>query len=175
MKYVTVQEFRNFTNNQSSENSDLAVTDILNSVESYFEQLVGNRIFYDYGQVVETQDGNGGDTTFTEFYPIVLFSKLEIDRGSDGTFTEVPSTEYHSFTETGKIILKNNASIPIFYGGKQNIKLTYSPGFAEVPDFIKHIIIKMATNTLSKLPVLDGGIADEINSIRDMKIDLSRY
>jgi hypothetical protein len=175
MKYVTIQEFRNFTNNQSSENSDTAITDILDSVESYFEQLVGNRIFYNYGEVVETQDGNGGDTTFTEFYPLVTFDKLEIDDNDDGTFTEVPASDYHAFTETGKIILKDDADIPIFYSFKQNVKLTYKPGFAATPEFIKHIIIKMAANILSKLPILDGGIVEEINSIRDMKIDLSRY
>jgi hypothetical protein len=175
MKYVTIQEFRNFTNNQSSENSDVAVTDILDSAESYFEQLVGNRLFYDYGEVVELQDGNGGDTTFTQFYPLVSFDKLEIDDNSDGTFTEVAASDYHAFTETGKIVLKDNINIPLFYSYKQNVKLTYKPGFVTTPEFIKHIIIRMAANILSKLPILDNGIADEINSIRDMKIDLSRY
>jgi hypothetical protein len=177
-RYLSTAEFRNFTNLQTSEYSDVALGGIIDSAESWFEEQIKNRILYKASQVIEYRSGNGTNEIFTNLFPVQTFDALGFDDNDNGTYTTINlATDACTFTDTGRIVLNGGADIPVFYepcDKKNNVKITYTPGVSTVPAYVKTLIVKITHNILNKLS-LDKDIEEDIDRLRDKGIVMGLY
>ena len=175
VKYITVDEYRVFTNLQDSEYSDAQLTTIIGSVESWFDDQIKGHTLYNYGIITEDVDGNGNDYIFTKRWPLQSFTSLAIDNNDDGSRTTLDSNNYNVCTDTGKVVINGDADIPLFYtpgNKKENVRMVYIAGVASVPEYLKLIIVQAVTNVLNKLDISDG-IKDQIAALVDNGMRMS--
>jgi hypothetical protein len=176
-KYLSVQEYRDFTNLQDSEYTDTQLGSIINSIESWFDNEITNHILYDHDAVTEYRQGNGTDEIYTNYYPVQEFESVGIDDNDDGSFTNIDLTDMCTNTDTGQILLNGDADVSTFrksWNKKNNIKIVYTPGVSEVPQFVKSLIVRAVANMLNKQP-LNTGIEDEIDGLKDRGISMCLY
>lgn len=175
VKYLTVDEYRSFTNLQDSEYTDAQLTTMINSVESWFDDEVKGHTLWNHASITEDRNGNGEDTMFTNLWPLQSFTSLAIDDSDNGTRTALSSSDYNVCTDTGKIVINGDAGIPLFYnpGSKKlNVRLVYVPGVANTPDYLKQLIVRAVTNVLNKLDI-DNGITTQIEKLADNGMRMS--
>jgi len=175
VKYITVDEYREFTNLQDSEYTDAQLTTIIGSVESWFDDKIKGHILWNLGEVTEDRSGNGENFMFTNRFPVQSFTSLSIDNNDDGSRTSLSSDNYNVLTDTGKVIINGDAEVPYFYipGDKKlNVRMVYSAGVANVPEHVKFIVVRAVTNVLNKLGIEDG-IIDQVEELADNGMRMS--
>jgi len=102
-------------------------------VENYIHKYVINR------DLVEKYDGNGEDTLFLDFCPIVSITYLKID---DET---IDVADYYVYENIGKIVLEDDS----FTEDNQNIEISYTTGYGidrdNIPTPIKQACISLVS------------------------------
>lgn len=145
-------------------------------------------------EFVDTYDGDGGVEMDLDQFPVVSVSSVVIIE-SDGTEVSIDGTEFRVRADTGTIRYKpdSTADYTYFPTGFQNVKITYTAGFEDVPADVKRACLLLAEalyatsendvsvkseklgvysvtyNSLWNSP-LPAGVTDLINPYRDKQV-----
>jgi len=112
--------------------------DSLATAVSAFMESYCNRIFDEATYTQEIYSG-GKNIIFLKHYPVIIFTKLEYKSGSNSnpTWTEYTEDDY-DLVDNRKLIKNSN-----FVSGINNIRATYSAGYATLPYEIEQLAIEL--------------------------------
>jgi len=149
----------------------LGITD--SSRDSLLEMLIGIATDYIEGETGRTfasteytneeYDGTGMNQISLRNYPVISFSKLEVNNTANNTdsWSEISDTDYWVDNQSG-IITKTSAflefdtrsdsdeslSDTIFHRGKNRYRATFTAGYSVIPNDIKFACMSMTGNLL---------------------------
>lgn len=159
---------------------DAVLEILINTASDYIEKRTGRKFSEtDYEQ--ETYDGTGTDQIQLKNYPVVAFTKLEVNNTSNNSdsWSEIPESEYWVDTETG-IITKTGAFVgsdfnselaeslsdSIFNSGKNRYRATYSAGYESIPNDLKYACMSLVETLLYS----SGGKAIKSETLGDHSV-----
>jgi hypothetical protein len=160
--YCTITDVRNYTNVQSGEYSDTALQMMIDTTTSVIDKQTGKT-----WQGVETEtdayfDGNGRDYLFISD-DLVSIVSLAIDDDDDGTYTSISSAYYKVYIDKGGIWLDSDSPVPLFTKGRQTVKISYTHGFADPTDDVRHLCLLMVANMM-KMDATRTSIIDSLKN-----------
>lgn len=124
-----VREHLEFASSDTSKDEQLK--SLINRSYKILEKYIGRVV--KSTQYTEYQDGDGTPQILLNQWPIIsvtsIHSDVERDFGSD---TEIEAANYLIYSDEGRIELYKDETI--FPEGKQNVKVIYTAGYAEIPD-----------------------------------------
>ena len=142
-----------------AENTHLTnlLTSASNMVEAYC-----HRVFTSTAYAPEYQDGLGGDWLFVKNPPITAFTSIAVEDAYGDTET-ILAAEFVRDNDTGRIQFKVDADSDFAYFpvGIQNIDITYTGGYAAIPDEVQDAVILIAMNLYSLGSKANPGLKSE--------------
>jgi hypothetical protein len=158
--YCTITDIRNYTNVQSSEYNDAAVQMMIDTVTSSID-LYCNRTWQGTEDATDVYlDGNGKNFMFID-NDLQAITSLAIDDDGDGVYTAISSTLYYPYLDRGSLLLDKDAEVSTFYKGRRTVKVSYTHGYADPPDEVRHLAILSVANMM-KMDATRTAIIDEI-------------
>ena len=139
MGYCTQTDVERYLNYTFSQNPDPLITDLITRATAIIDQYC-KRDFNQHTDQTEYYDGDGTYWIFLKHIPVISVSSVYIDDDL------VDSDEYVVLTEQGAIRRKEK----IWPIGVANIKVTYTYGYASVPDAIKDACTRLVVNMFLK-------------------------
>ena len=167
--YCSVSEVRLITKVQSGEYSDAAVTLMIENAQGKIDQVTGTT-FGVATTVIEYYDfDDQRNWFFTDHYPIISITKLEVDNDDDSNYTELSSSTY-DWWNYGLVKLNDDAIISCFPNFNKSTKITYVYGSTTVPALIKHLCLLMVAQQIRDSPELVREINDLIDRVKEIKV-----
>lgn len=168
--YCSVSEVREFTKVQSVEYSDDVITLMIENAQAMIDDITnstfgGTKTVTEYYEVEDDKN-----YFFTNHYPIVSISSLEVDDDNDGDFTALTEGDDFEWWDYGKIQLKEDASISSFPSYIKSIKITYSYGNSSVPEIIRYLTLLLVQQQMQDSPALSRKIDELINRLSIINI-----
>jgi len=158
--YCTITDIRNYTNVQSAEYSDAAVQMMIDTCTASID-LNTNRSWQ--GIVAATDiylDGKGTNFMFID-NDIVAVTSLAIDDDDDGTYTSISASKFHVYPDKGAILLDKDAEVATFTNARRSVKISYTHGFADPDDAVRHLCILRVANMM-KMDATRTNMIEEI-------------
>ena len=163
--YCTILDVRNYTNVQPGEYSDAAVQMLIDTCTSSIDNSC-NRTWQGITTVTDAYlDGNGSSFLPISVSDLHTVTALAVDQEGHGTFTDITSTLFYVYTDRGGILLDALAEATLFPNGRRRVKISYTHGFADPTDTVRHLCILMVANMM-KMDVTRTAM------IREIKDDL---
>lgn len=153
---------------------------LINMATDYIESQTGRR----FVSVVHTQeeyDGTGNNQLQLKAFPIISFTKLEVNNASDNSdsWSEISSSDYWADTNTG-IITRTSSfldfdesvdgeetlSETIFDKGKNKYRATYTSGYSTIPYDLQYACMTLVGQLLNT----GGGSGIKSESLGDHSI-----
>jgi hypothetical protein len=75
-------------------------------------------------------------------------TSLAIDETGDGTYTAITASLYYTYLDRGAILLDDDAEVTLFTKGRRRVKISYTHGYADPTDDIRHLCILMVANMM---------------------------
>jgi len=158
MSYILKSDIQNYLMITISATFDTVIANWIAAAESYIENYTG-RTFAKTTAVSKLYDGDG--TTELLIDDLITLTKVEIlDADGDVSYTIDAATEYYLYPSsttpfvrpyTSIVLNRQNAPIPIFLRGRQNVKVTGNFGYAEaVPNDIKMVATKIVSGFIEE-------------------------
>jgi hypothetical protein len=92
----------------------------------------------------ERYDGNGRERMVLNQYPVVVLSSVVFLSGSHCTNEAVDLSAFWLDASKGVLVLLQGCCQDCFPEGVRNVSVTYSAGYASIPNTIKEAILKAA-------------------------------
>jgi len=140
--------------NISGSTYDTLLEDIINAVTDAIENQCSRR-FAETTHTEEQIDGTGKPSLFVKFYPITIFTKLEVRTGKT-TWVEVDSDDYRINSDTGELQLTGDTR-----EGFRNYRATYDAGFTTIPYDLDMAAAQMAAHEFNTRGQGGGQIESE--------------
>ena len=165
MSYIVKSDIQNYMMITISATFDTVISNWISAAENYIENYTG-RTFAKTTGVSKLYDGDG--TTELLINDLIALTKVEIlDADGDVSYTIDDTTEYYLYPSsttpftrpyTSIVINRENAPIPIFLRGRQNIKVTGNFGYADdVPNDIKMVAVKIVSGFIEEKNLSTAG------------------
>jgi len=122
------------------------LTNLLTSASEMVEDYC-NRLFTSTAYATEDQDGDGGRVIWVRNPPITALTSVYVIDASGDDETVLAADLDHE-PETGRITFDPEADSDFtwFPVGVQNVKITYTGGYAAIPDQVQTAVILVAMN-----------------------------
>jgi len=138
-----------------------------------------HREFVEEVLVDEKYDGLGTPELFMKKFPVTTLTEVKI-RELGGTEQDIPTSEILIYEDEGKLMFDPLANTTTIYchfpRGLQNILVSYTAGYATVPEDIQEACVQVITNMYSytsstKNPALKSESLGMYSYSRDSKAD----
>ena len=131
---------RDVADDVEDSNIEEMIKGVSTGMESFMDRKIMSR------EDTEYYDGDGTKYLFVDRYPIITISGIWDDRSwSWAASSLITSTEYRIQNE--KTIVMNNL---VFLDDEQNVKITYTAGYATAPTDLKMACIEEVTRRFHK-------------------------
>jgi len=174
VKYITVDDVRDFTKVTSTEYSDSAITKMIEYAESLIDERLASNFVSGGDTVTEYYDGTGTKFLILDNYPILSITSLDVDDDNDGTFeySLTEGTDYE-FDSWGRVTLTDDAGIAVFAKYVRNVKVIYKYGYSDVPSIIKYLATAIVANLIQRNAELQAEIDDLFNRLTKLRMTLA--
>lgn len=151
-QYLTATEFRNVTNLQSAEYSDVQLDQLLLAATVEIDTRTGRTWQRVTTVTDEYYDGDGTEELWLVNTDIVSVTSLGIDDGYNGTYVSVtPSAGIMIYSKQGRIVLDSDRyslTVDEFTKGRKTVKITYTYGNSEPDNLVKNVCAMMVLQQL---------------------------
>jgi len=142
---VAVREYLQLA--ASETDKDDLIDNLINRSYKALEAHIGKAILS--ASYTEYYDGDGQDILILDNYPIISVDSLYMDSARDfAADTLIAVADYVIYAKQGTIRLLNDETI--FAHGIQNIKITYTAGYAAIPNDLALACIMHVSHILQK-------------------------
>jgi len=135
--------------NVTINDDDGVLLPLIHAAQKYAENYCDTII--EAADVTEYQDGDGTDTVLLRNFPVNSITSVYDDVGRDYAAASLIPAASYMFESSGRLILEN----ALFSFGRQNVKVVYNAGYADVPDDIK---VAVANITFANYLEANGSI-----------------
>lgn len=165
--YITITEFRNFTNTQQTEFSDSAVQTFIDTATRTIDLRTG-RTWQAVNTVTdELYDGDDTDMLWLKQMDIVSLTALSIDQnGDNASYTTVTPAYCNTYAEGYLVLIRSKAEVNIFKAGTKTIKVSYTYGTATPTDDVKMLCLNMVRNIMHNDPERSKQIETLIQALK---------
>lgn len=139
MSLIDIEDYKEYLQIEDNDYNSALITmigEVENKVEGRLKRSLASQ------EYIEIYDGNGRNVLIPDNYPITAITKLEVYEGLDSSNNEI-WTQYVKGTHYNRLMIKDDISIYMdcatFPKGMQNIRLTYTAGYADIPYQIQRI------------------------------------
>jgi len=167
--YLTASEFRNITNLQTEEYSDMQLNQMILAATVEID-LRTNRTWQGATTVTdEYYDGDGTTELILDHPDVSSISSISIDEEYNGTYVSVTKTYCIVYSKEGRIVLDNvryTPEVTSFVKGNKTVKITYVYGNSVPDDFVKNLCALMVLQELRSDQKLQDLIDKRISLLR---------
>jgi hypothetical protein len=161
--YCTILDVRNYTNVQTGEYSDAAVQMLIDTCTASIDSFC-NRTWQGITTVTDQYlDGNGSNFLPISTPDLRTVTALAIDQDGAGTFTDISESLFYVYTDRGGILLDDLAEVSTFPNGRRRVKISYTYGFEDPTDNVRHLCILMVANMM-KMDTTRTAMIQELKS-----------